>query len=307
MIDVSPKFQTLRTARARSRIRVRGDTIIKIRDTKVPKGDVLNVARVAGVMAAKKTADIIPYCHPIPINFVGIEFELKEDEIIIYAEVKAIWNTGVEMEALTAVSCAALTVYDMLKPIDDTLEIVDIKLLEKTGGKSDFRERFETSKKAAVLVISDSTYRGEREDKSGKIIVEMLKAESIEVVEYKVLPDDVSLIEKELRIISDQKGLDLVITTGGTGLGPRDVTVEATQKVIEKVIPGVSEAIRAFGQKRTPYAMLSRAIAGIRGKTIIVNLPGSSRGAKESMEALFPGILHAYSMLVGGGHPAVKK
>jgi len=135
----------------------------------------------------------------------------------------------------------------------------------------------------------------------------MLKSESIEAVEYKVLPDDLSLIEDELRIISDQKNLDLIITTGGTGLGQRDVTVEATQKVIEKIIPGVSEAVRVYGQKRAPYTMLSQGVAGIRGRTIIVNLPGSSRGAKESMEVLFLGILHAYSMLAGGGHLAVEK
>jgi len=307
MIDVSTKFQTLRIAKAQCRIRVRGDTITKIKEAKVPKGDVLSVARVAGIMNAKKTADIIPFCHPVPIDFIGIEFKLKEDAIIIFAEVKAIWHTGVEMEALVAVSCAALTVYDMLKPIDDTLEIIDIKLLEKKGGKSDFKEQFEVPKRAAVLVISDSTHRGEREDKSGKIIIEMLNSESIEVVEYKVLPDDISSIEEELRILSDQKGIDLVITTGGTGLGPRDVTVEATERVIERTIPGVSEAIRSYGQKRTPYAMLSRGIAGVRGKTIIVNLPGSSRGAKESMEVLFPGILHAYKMLTGGGHSEGKR
>jgi cyclic pyranopterin phosphate synthase len=116
-----------------------------------------------------------------------------------------------------------------------------------------------------------------------------------------VLPDDREQITARLRALVED-GVDLVLTTGGTGLGPRDVTVEATREVIDREIPGIAEAARAYGQERTPYAMFSRGVAGVSGKTIIVNLPGSSRGAEETMNAIFPALLHAYGMLQGEGH-----
>jgi molybdenum cofactor synthesis domain-containing protein len=111
-----------------------------------------------------------------------------------------------------------------------------------------------------------------------------------------------SLLEKYY-----QAGVNLIITTGGTGLGPRDVTVEATAAIIDREIPGIMEAARGYGQKRTPYAMLSRGLAGQRGKTIIINLPGSSKGVEESLDAIFPAILHAYKMMGGGGHDSLPK
>ena len=126
--------------------------------------------------------------------------------------------------------------------------------------------------------------------------------------EYKILPDDIEAISNEIIRLSDVEKFDIVITTGGTGLGPRDVTSEATFGILDRTTPGLVEAMRTFGGKRTPYAMLSRSVAGVRGKTLIVNLPGSSRGADESMSALFPGILHGLKMLWGGGHdPAMIK
>jgi hypothetical protein len=200
----------------------------------VPKGDALEVARVAGILSAKKTSELIPYCHQIPLDWVMIDFELNDNEIIIESRVKAIWKTGVEMEALTAASVAALTIYDMLKPIDDNLEIISVRLVEKHGGKSEWKEYVARPYKAAVLVISDSVSQGYREDKSGKSIIEKLGTEPVEVAEYKVLPDDYDLIKNELVVLTDRDGLDLILTTGGTGMGPRDVTVEATRNIVER-------------------------------------------------------------------------
>ncbi len=211
------------------------------------------------------------------------------------------------MEALTAVSVVALTVYDMLKPLDDELAIEKIILLEKKGGKSDFQNQFPEPLKAGVLVISDSTFKGERKDKSGHIIKNRLKEHPIDLAEFKILPDDKEFISKEIARLSDEEELDLIFTTGGTGLGPKDVTPEATFDVTEKIVTGITEALRSFGQKRTPYAMLSRNVAGVRGKTLIINLPGSSRGVEESMNVLFPGILHGLKMIWGGGHNHQKK
>jgi molybdenum cofactor biosynthesis protein MoaC len=307
MIDTSSKFETLRMARAEARVKMTPRTVKAIEEKSVPKGDVLETARTAGVMAAKKTAELIPFCHPLAIDFVRIKYELGKNGVVIRSEVKSIGKTGVEMEALTAVSVAALTIYDMLKPLDKKMAIQRIILLEKKGGKSDYEDNFDQPLKGAVLVISDSTFKGERKDKSGKLIMEKLKDYPVDCKEYKILPDERSLIAEELRRLTDEEKLDIVLTTGGTGLGPRDITPEATLDVLQRDVSGISEVMRGFGQQRTPYAMLSRNAAGVRGKTLIVNLPGSSRGAKESMDILFPGVLHGLKMLWGEGHDHAKK
>ncbi len=307
MIDVSEKLDTLREATAEASLKTGPETTDMVKKGTVPKGNVLEMARAAGILAAKKTSQFIPYCHQVPLDWVSVDFELLEGEIVIKTQVKAIWKTGVEMEALTAASIAALTIYDMLKPVDETLEITSVKLLQKRGGKGDWKQHFKTPLKAAVLVLSDTVFRGKKEDKSGKIIIEKLKKEPVEVVEYKILPDDLEMIRKELIKLSDEERVDLILTTGGTGLSPTDVTVEATKTVIEREVPGISEAIRTYGFQRTPYAMLSREITGVRGGTLIINLPGSSRGAAESMDALFPWVLHAFWILRGRGHEKGEK
>ncbi|MCK4931420.1 MAG: bifunctional molybdenum cofactor biosynthesis protein MoaC/MoaB [Candidatus Aminicenantes bacterium] len=302
MIDTSNKYETFREAKAEALVRVSDGTIEALKKQEIPKGDVLEVARTAGIIAAKKTSELIPLCHPIPIDCVKIEYELGNNVISIRSEVRAIWKTGVEMEALTAVSVAALTVYDMLKPVDKKIVIERTVLLEKSGGKSDFQEHFHKSLSAGVIVISDSTFKGERKDKSGEIIKTRLKEFPIVVKEFKILPDNKGEISRVLKKLADEEKLDIILTTGGTGLGPKDVTPEATQEVLHRAVPGITEALRTFGQKRTPRAMLSRNVAGIRGETLIINLPGSSRGVEESLNRLFPGVLHGIKMLWGEGH-----
>lgn len=300
MKSVTEKCDTLRGARARSVIQTKPDSIERIKSNDLPKKDVLSIARAAGVLAAKKTSELIPYCHPIPIDFVSIEFTLGSDQIVIESTVEAVWKTGVEMEALTAVTVAALTVFDMLKPVDAEAEILSTKVIEKYGGKSDFKEFVPKDFRAAVIVTSDSTFAGKRKDKSGQIIKECLENYGLKP-EYVVLPDDVEQIQKKIEALSIE-GFELIVTTGGTGLGPRDVTVEATRKVMEREIPGIMEAARGYGQRRTPYAMLSRGLAAQKGKTLILNLPGSSNGTREALSAIFPAVLHAYGMMNGGGH-----
>lgn len=250
-------------------------------------------------MAAKRTSELIPYCHQIPLDHVEINFEPRESSIKILATVKAINKTGVEMEALTAVSVAALTIYDMLKPIDESVKISDVRLIEKHGGKSDFKEKVIPA--AAVMVTSDSISSGKKDDKSGKLIVEKLRSLGCDVKSYLVIPDEK---EEVLKLVKGwvKEGIQLIITTGGTGLGPRDVTVDALKGIIEREVPGIAETMRSFGQRRTPYAMLSRGIAGVVGKTLIITLPGSSKGVKESLDAIFPHIFHIYPMLEGKGH-----
>jgi len=302
MIDVSPKFNTLRYALAEGFLDGKPETLARIFAKSVPKGDVAEVARAAGIMAAKRTSDWIVFCHPIPLDWVEVSLASDQGRVRVTAEVRSVWKTGVEMEAITAVSAALLNAYDMLKPLDDSLSFGGIRVVKKKGGKSDYRDRPDPSLTIAVLVISDSTYQGQRQDKSGVIIKEFLTRQGLEVTLYEVLPDDRERISARLTELVDEQGVRLIFTTGGTGLGPKDLTPEATRLVIDKEVPGIAEAIRKHGKERTPYAMLSRELVGVRGKSLIVTLPGSSKGAQESMEALFPGLLHAFPMMDGGGH-----
>jgi molybdenum cofactor biosynthesis protein MoaC len=307
MRDISKKTKTLRTAVATATLMLKRETIELIRQNRIPKGDPLTVAKVAAIQAAKSTSQLIPYCHPVPLDFIDCRFEVLEERIEIKTEVKAIYKTGVEMEALSAVSVAALTLYDMMKMLDDTMEIVGVRLVSKQGGKSDFREIFDRPLRAAVLVMSDSIASGKKDDLSGRLIVERLHREGVEVPEYKVISDDTQQIQRLLIQYSDELKMDLVLTTGGTGFSPRDFSPEAVHRIVEREIPGIPEALRAYGQERTPYSMLSRGVAGIRGTTIVVNLPGSKKGVADSLDALFPAILHSFKMLWGGGHQRQEK
>ena len=151
----------------------------------------------------------------------------------------------------------------------------------------------------AVLTLSDKGSRGERADLSGQILAEMLASISGKVEKYEVIPDEKALIQEKLVYYADQLGVDVIATTGGTGVGPRDVTPEATQAVIDKEIPGMAEAMRLAGLQKTPLAMISRAVVGCRGKTLIVNLPGSPKGVRENLEAILAAIPHAVEKLKG--------
>ena len=304
MRDVSHKVSTLRTARARAVLKVSPSTIEAIRTNTLHKGDPLSVAKVAAVQAAKNTSLIIPYCHPMPVEYVGVEFHLDEDSIAIECEVKAVYKTGVEMEALTAASAAALTIYDMAKMVDDLMQIENCVLLSKTGGKSDYAMAAQDvgRLKAAVIVLSDSISAGKAVDASGKLIQEALAQNGYETIKSIVLKDDESEIVPIVRRMVDEEGIDLILTTGGTGLGPRDVTPDALKRLFDKDLPGVTEAIRKYGQERMTFAMLSRSVAGMRGKSIIISLPGSTGGVKDGLNVLFTAITHAFKIIAGGAH-----
>ena len=281
MRDISHKTNTLRTAFAQATLAMAPETVKRAVSGDLPKGSPFDVAKVAAIMAAKNTGAIIPYCHPLQVDFVGVNFETAVDSISVTVEVKAVYKTGVEMEALTAAAVAALTLYDMLKSVDDSLVIKDVRLLAKSGGKSDYEEEQPLELRAAVLVLSDSISAGRQSDRSGQAIAERLTLEGIHVAESRVIPDDRNVITSVVREWCDVQHYDLIITTGGTGFSPRDNTPEAMQDVFEREIPGIPEALRAYGQNRTPFSMLSRGTAGIRGNSIIVNLPGSTRGVPE--------------------------
>lgn len=301
MFSTEEKITTKRTAKAQAVLRATPELIESLRAKSGPKGDALEIARAAGAMAAKRTWELIPYCHPMPIDHIGIEFKLGASNVTISAEVTAIWKTGVEMEALLAAQLTATALFDMLKPLDNNMAIENVRVLNKTGGKTSFQERIPKDFKVAVIVTSDGTAAGTRRDQSGQVILERMKRFGIEDPSYLVLPDEQEKITEALQRYCNE-GYQLIVTTGGTGLGPRDVTADATAAFVDREIPGIMETARHFGQQRMPYAMLSRGIAGLKGKTIIINCPGSSRGTAETLSAIFPAVLHGYKMMAGGGH-----
>ncbi|MCH4552857.1 bifunctional molybdenum cofactor biosynthesis protein MoaC/MoaB [Aestuariibaculum lutulentum] len=302
MVDITHKNTTLRIASAQAIVKVsKPETIEAIKNDTVPKGNVLAMSKAAGLLGVKRTPDILPDCHPLPIEYTGVEYEINGLEITVLFTVKTIYKTGVEVEAMHGASVVALNMYDMLKPIDKGIEIHAIKLLNKKGGKSDFKNRFRTDIKAAVIVCSDTISAGEKEDRAGKAIIEKLEASNVKIEDYIVIPDELDIIQNKAKTYQEA-GIDLVIYTGGTGLSNRDVTPEALIPILDRRIPGIEEAIRNYGQERTPYSMLSRSIAGTIKNTLVLALPGSTNGAKESMDAVFPSVLHIFGVLRGARH-----
>ena len=179
----------------------------------------------------------------------------------------------------------------MLKPIDKGISIEHIRLVEKKGGKSDWKDVFDRAPRAAVLVISDKVAAGKAGDKAGAAIREWLQKLGVEVPVHAVCADEPEDIATMVKAWSTE-GLDLILTTGGTGLSPRDLTPEAIAPLLDRQVPGIMEAARSYGQERMPWAMMSRGVAGMIGRTLVITLPGSTRGAQETMDALFPFVLH---------------
>ncbi len=302
MVDITHKIKTHRIAIAQAIVKVsKQETIEAVVNKKVPKGDVLEASRIAGLFGVKRTSDMIPDCHPLPVEFTSITHRIEGLEIIIEVEVHTIYRTGVEVEAMHGASVTALTIYDMLKPIDKEIEIIGIKLISKKGGKSQYNDKLSRTIKAAVVVCSDSISAGKKQDFAGKAIIAKLEKFNVSIDDYTIIPDEVKDIQEKVLALHEAK-IDLIIVTGGTGLSPRDVTPEAIRPLLDREIPGIAEAARSYGMEQMPYAMLSRSVAGLRGNTLILALPGSTRGAQESMDALFPYLLHIFKVMEHTSH-----
>ncbi|MDQ3682249.1 MAG: bifunctional molybdenum cofactor biosynthesis protein MoaC/MoaB [Bacteroidota bacterium] len=302
MVNITHKTISLRIAIATAIVSVsKQETIDAIKNKKVPKGDVFEFSRAAGLLAIKKTSDVIPDCHPLPVEYAAITHELHGLNLIITVEVHTIYKTGVEVEAMHGAAITALTIYDMLKPLDKGVEISTISLETKKGGKTDFKNELTGSLRCAVIVCSDGVSSGTRQDSSGKKIIEKLGQYNMTAEVHEIIPDQFTLIQAKVKQLSDD-GYNLVLFTGGTGLSSRDVTPDAITPLLDREIPGIMEAARNYGQQRMPYAMLSRGVAGFIKNTLVITLPGSPRGVEETMDAIFPYVLHVFKVAEGIRH-----
>ena len=299
MVDVTEKFSTVRIAIAEGKIYMSSKTIEAIKNTVLPKGNVLTTAKIAGIQAAKNAAELIPMCHQLNLSFVDIKFKVELDNIHIHSTVKTKEATGVEMEALTAVSITALTIYDMCKAVDKNMEIREVRLIEKKGGKSDHATKYRP--KVGVITLSDGVASGKRDDVSGRILAEGFLGSGCSVKNQIVLEDG---SDQLVSTIQDwvNSGIELILTTGGTGLGPRDLTVETIESIFDSKLTGVEQALHSYGRGKVKTAMLSRLIAGTFKRSIIICLPGSPGAVKDALSVLIPTIFHSFHMIKGEQH-----
>jgi cyclic pyranopterin phosphate synthase len=302
MIDVGAKAVTRRVAVASGRFDTTAEVVALVLLDKqglaegLPKADVLATARIAGIAAAKRTSELIPLAHLLPLEKVTIEFEPAEASIGIVATVAVTAKTGVEMEALTAVAIAGLTLHDMVKAVDPAASLTDVHLVSKRGGKT---RATGAPTRAVAIVSSTRAAAGQAEDRTGPLLVDWLRSRGYEI-EAATVVSDADIARALQDAVAGSPGI--VLTTGGTGISATDRTPEATGAVLERPLPGVAEAIRAAGRERVPTAALSRALAGLVGETLVVNLPGSPGAVRDGLAVLDEVLPHLREQLAGGDH-----
>ena len=339
MVDVGGKAVTARRAVAAARYATRPDVIALLRDDALPKADVLTTARLAGIGAAKRTSELIPLCHPLPLNAVSIDLELTDDAVLITATASTSGRTGVEMEALTAATVAGLTLHDMIKAVDPEGTLTDVRLLAKSGGKrGDWRRQdgageadageAGTESAAYEPHAQGSSVRGDNlrggtprggAVRPGAAVVLVASTRAAAgtradetgptiahwladrglAVDEPIVVPDVEIGPALASALAESPAL--IILTGGTGVSPSDRTPEAVRAVLDTELPGIAEAVRERGRAATPTAVLSRAVAGIAHGTVVVALPGSPGAVRDGLAVLEGSLEHLLAQLAGGG------
>ncbi|MEN8718774.1 MAG: cyclic pyranopterin monophosphate synthase MoaC [Oceanococcaceae bacterium] len=291
IVDITAKPSTLRSARARSEVQLPRAAADCIREDRVNKGDVATAARLAGIMAVKRTWELLPHCHPLQLEHCAVDVTLCEDTLGIEVEVACIGATGVEMEALTGASVAALTAYDMLKPHCNALDMVigPTRLLQKTGGKTDFTRQLHRPVSAAIVAIHDP--RRQR-----LVLEERANALRQRLADSGLTPVTVVHVAGTAEALSaalDLRSEALILTLGGSGHRASDCAPEVCAARISRALPGLIAAARQHGLARTPLAALSRGTAGFTASgQLLVNLPGTQEGWIQYWSALRTPLLH---------------
>ena len=321
MADVRRKRVTARRAVAIGELNAGPAAFAQIVQRRLPKGDAMVMAEIAGLQGAKNASQLMPLCHPLPLEYIDVRCEpiTERHAVRVYCEVATFARTGVEMEALAGASAALLTLYDLTKPVEPALSIGGVRLLFKEGGKKGLwlhpdgmsdaeRDHYKPrgvtkldNVSAAVITLSDRASRGEYSDASGPLLVERLRELGANVSDVELHPDEPGPLAERLRALAEQ-GVQLVLCTGGTGLGPRDRTPEALAIVADRHIDGIGELFRSESSQHTPLAWLSRAQAVLIDTTLVIALPGSAKAVAQGMDILAPILAHALSMAAGGGH-----
>jgi len=320
MIDVGRKRPTRRRAIAEGLIRMGAEALQHVANGTLPKGDVIAVAQTAGIMAAKDTARLLPLCHPLPLDQVTVDCRVDPaaGAVRVICQAAAEAPTGVEMEALAGANAALLCLWDMIKGVDAALEITGVRLLAKIGGKSGVWRHPDglpawledqlpplrplDGVDAAVLVMSDRASAGVYDDTSGPLMRDLLEGDGATLVAQELMPDDRAGIAARLRAIADTHAPDLILTSGGTGPGPRDATPEALADVADRMLDGLGELLRRESQHHVDTAWLSRSTAGMVGRSLVITFPGSPKAVKECWDIIAPFLSLTVRRIASQGH-----
>ena len=324
MIAVNKKQATFRRALAQGNITVGQNAFKLIQKKQLPKGDPLQLAEVAGIMGAKRTANMIPLCHPLALDHVSVSTQLVSatNSIMVYCQVTATAKTGVEMEALAGVNAALLTIYDLTKMIEPALMISEVHLLFKQGGKSglwthpngiddhikqefqirDQTERILNNTKTAVITASDRASSNQYADKSGELLNQRFLQLGAHICDYTILPDNKIQITEHIHHLIRTHQPRLIVITGGTGLDPKDITPSVLHSICDRIIPGIGELLRHDGAQYNERSWLSCCVAGTINNTLIISLPGSTNAVDECIDILYKILPHALYMAAGGKH-----
>lgn len=284
MVDITHKRNSLRTAIAQATVKVSQQATIRaIEEHLVPKGNVFEMAKTAGLFAVKRTSDMIPDCHPLPVEYTKVSYEIEDLSIHIQMEVRTIYRTGVEVEAMHGVSVVALTMYDMLKPIDKGIEIQNIKLIGKKGGKSDFKNIIPPDFPITYLQCTDAGAEETNGSRQKQVITDLLSSHHLHLQHYASIPNEQSVIRES---IQQHQHNGLILLTSKTKSAKA-----VLEELLDQPIASIGEMLRQYKAERNPGAFPDLFLGGWINDTLVVSLPGKSNDLQDALIALFPYVL----------------